>query len=262
MQNPFNPPVAFYGQQQHCSHQSSLRHRGNSQAFTSTGRGFHAQQPSNQTKTQSTSATQQRRPPPPGECRLTPTERELYRNEKCQYCGTAGHIAKICWWVPKKPTQSHDIPQALATLTLDNTIADTEWTSDTGASNHMTGKPSMLSNIRQYSGTNSVLIGDGSSLPILGIGDSFINQKNITLPLHDVLLVPDLTKNMLSVSQLTKQFPITCEFSNVDFCVKERETGEPMITKRRKGDLYVLSSMPELHFSHRFKSGSTDIWHQ
>ena len=126
----------------------------------------------------------------------------------------------------------------------------------------MISKASMLSNIQQYSGTDSVLIGDGSSLPIHGIGDTFIKQKNITLPLHDVLLVPDLTKNLLSISQLTKQFLVNCEFSNADFCVKERETGKPIITGRHKGDFYVLSPMPESYFSNRFKSGSTDIWHQ
>jgi len=59
----------------------------------------------------------------------------------------------------------------------------------------MTGRASMLSNIQQYLGTDSMLIGDGSSLPIHGIGDTFVKQNNITLPFHDVLLVPDLTKN-------------------------------------------------------------------
>ncbi|KAL2593068.1 hypothetical protein AAZV13_12G105600 [Glycine max] len=116
----------------------------------------------------------------------------------------------------------------------------------------MISKASMLSNIQQYSGTDSVLIGDGSSLPIHGIGNTFIKQKNITLPLHDVLLVPDLTKNLLSISQLTKQFLVNCEFSNADFCVKERETGKPIITGRCKGDLYVLSSLLESNFSNRF----------
>ena len=78
---------------------------------------------------------------------MTPAERDLYHEEKCQYCGMVGHIAKICWWVPKRPTQQDDIPQALAPLTLDNTIADTEWTSDIRASNHMIGKQGMLTNI-------------------------------------------------------------------------------------------------------------------
>ena len=62
---------------------------------------------------------------------MTPTERDLYREEKCQYYGIVGHIAKICWWVPKRPTQQDDISHTLTTLTLDNTIAETEWTSDT-----------------------------------------------------------------------------------------------------------------------------------
>ena len=105
-----------------------------------------------------------------------------------------GHIAKICWWVPKRPTQQDDIPQALATLTLDNTIAEMEWTLDTRASNHMIGKQGMLTNIQNYSGSDLVLIGDGSSLPILGIGDSSIKQKNKFLSLHDVLLVPHSKK--------------------------------------------------------------------
>jgi len=73
---------------------------------------------------------------------MNQTERDLYREDKCQYCGTMGHIAKIYWWIPKqKTTHDSEIPQALAALTLDNTVVDTEWTSDTGASNHMTSKP-------------------------------------------------------------------------------------------------------------------------
>lgn len=65
------------------------------------------------------------------------------------------------------------IPQDLAILTLDNTISDMEWRFDIGASNHMTSKPSFLSNIRKYCGSDLVLIGDGSSLPIGGIGDTY-----------------------------------------------------------------------------------------
>ncbi|KAJ0080713.1 hypothetical protein Patl1_10265 [Pistacia atlantica] len=111
-----------------------------------------------------------RRPPPPDERRMTPAERDKYREQQCQYCGMTGHVAKICWWVPKKPTQQDEIPQALVALTLDTTIANTEWTMDTWASNHMTGKPGMLTKLHKYFGADFVLIGDGSSMPILAIG--------------------------------------------------------------------------------------------
>ena len=123
----------------------------------------------------------------------------------------------------------------------------------------MTGNPGMLKNIRNHYGSDSVLIGDGSSIPIHGIGDSSIKQKNKILPLDDVLLVPDLKKNLLSISQLTSQFPVNCKFSNVDFCIKERQTEQPVITGWRKGDLYTLSTMSELYFSNRFRSGLADI---
>lgn len=76
---------------------------------------------------------------------MTPSKREKYRDQQCQYCGMMGHIANICWWVPKKSIPQNEIPQAA--LTLDNTIADTEWTTDTRASNHMTSKQGMLNNI-------------------------------------------------------------------------------------------------------------------
>ena len=120
----------------------------------------------------------------------------------------------------------------------------------------------MLKNVHKYSGTDSIIIGDGSSLSITGIGNSSINQKGNILPLDDVLLVPNLKKNLLSVSQLTSQFPVNCEFSNVNFGVKARNTGHPLITRKRKGNLYVLSNELEAYFSYRFKSGTTDIWHQ
>lgn len=60
-----------------------------------------------------------------------------------------GQIAKICWWVPKQPQLKY-IPQALATLILDNTITKIEQTYDMGASNRMTGKPSMLTNMCKF----------------------------------------------------------------------------------------------------------------
>lgn len=79
----------------------------------------------------------------------------------------------------------------------------------------------MLSNFRKYVGFDLALIGDGSSLPIVGVGDTNIKQNAATLPLQNVLLVPYLIKNLISVSQLTTQFTVNCEFSDIDFCVKE-----------------------------------------
>jgi hypothetical protein len=51
----------------------------------------------------------------------------------------------------------------------------------------MIGMQGMLTNIHKYSRSDFVIIGDGSSIPIIIIGDSCIKQKDKTLPLYDVL---------------------------------------------------------------------------
>ena len=85
---------------------------------------------------------------------------------------------------------TNELPQALAALTMDTSIADTEWTTDTGASNHMTVNSRMLHNLKKYIGCDSVFIGDGSSLKIDATGDTLVSDGKTQLMLRDVLLVP------------------------------------------------------------------------
>lgn len=83
----FTRHLAFYGQQQQHTQQPFSGYHGNSQKFTSTKRGFQAQQPRNQNHNFSnnpTSSTQQNRIPPPGERHMTSAERNLYREKQCQ----------------------------------------------------------------------------------------------------------------------------------------------------------------------------------
>lgn len=68
------------------------------------------------------------------------------------------------------------------------------------------------------------------------------------MPLDDVLFVPSLKKNLLSISQLTSQFPNNCEFSDEIFCVKEWKIGHSLKTGNQKHDLYVVSNTSEADF--------------
>jgi len=58
----------------------------------------------------------------------------------------------------------------------------------------------MLTNLRKYNGTNSVIISNSPFLLIFGIGDSLIRQSNIVLPLRDVLFILELTEFVLCKS--------------------------------------------------------------
>ena len=102
----------------------------------------------------------------------------------------------------------------------------------------MTCKVDVLTNLRSYKGTNGVIIGDGLSLQINGIGDTNIKQMIIMLPLKNILFVLELTRNILSFNQLTTQHPVHCEFSDENSCVNDRTTGQKLMTGARRGDLY------------------------
>ncbi|KAJ8772626.1 hypothetical protein K2173_027803 [Erythroxylum novogranatense] len=190
---------------------------------------------------------------------MTPAERERYKNDVCQYCDREGHVAKICWWIPQdKPNPP---PQALTALTLDNDVIDTDWIADSGASNHMTGNKKLLNQMGNYYGADSIAIGDGTFLSIDGVESASIKQKN-TLPISNFLSVPALKQNLLSVGQLTDEYSVNCEFSNVSVFVKDRQTGQVLLQGPRNNNLYILSGISKAYFANRLKTVTADIWHQ
>jgi len=77
----------------------------------------------------------------------------------------------------------------------------------------MTPDLTALTIFEQYIGKDKVIVGNGAPLPITRTGAS---QPSPNLKLLDVLLVPHLTKILLSISKLTKDFPllVTCTYSS------------------------------------------------
>jgi hypothetical protein len=80
------------------------------------------------------------------------------------------------------------------------------WLIDSGASKHMTGKKNNLSCISEKKFSQKVTLGDDYQYPIKGIGESNykIDSKN-SITMKDVLYVPGLKNNLLSISSLDKK---------------------------------------------------------
>ena len=112
-----------------------------------------------------------------------------------------------------------------------------DWYLDTGASAHMTTDPSTLDQCTNYTSKDSVIVGNDASLPITHTG-TLSPVPNIHL--LDVLDVPLLTKNLLSISKLTSDFPLSVTFIDNFFTVQNRQTGRVVATGKRDGGLYVL----------------------
>ena len=86
-----------------------------------------------------------------------------------------------------------------------------DWFLDIGASAHMTPAHSTLDHSTTYMGKDCVIVGNGASLPITHTGKL---SPSPDLQLLDVLVVPHLTKNLLSISKLTNDFPLSVMFTN------------------------------------------------
>lgn len=95
------------------------------------------------------------------------------------------------------------------------------WMLDSGASHHVTNDLNNLSLHAPYDGTDELLVGDGMGLQISHIG----SLKLSNLILNHVLVVPAITKNIISVSQLCKDNPVSILFSSNFFLSRNTSQG-------------------------------------
>eukprot|EP00253_Pinus_taeda_P004195 PITA_04195 len=90
---------------------------------------------------------------------------------------------------------------ALSTISPPDSLGN--WLIDSGASRHFTGYKEALSNLIQKETNLEIILGDNSTYLVKGLEDSTLqlNQGN-TIHLQEVLYVPDLKKNLVSISAM------------------------------------------------------------
>ena len=80
------------------------------------------------------------------------------------------------------------------------------WIIDSGASNHMIGKKQTLSRLEEKKYPQKVSLGDDYQHPIEGIGESSYKlDSGTSMKMKEVLYLPGLKKNLLSISDLDKK---------------------------------------------------------
>ena len=116
------------------------------------------------------------------------------------------------------------------------------WIIDSGATDHMTGSSQIFSSYKPCAGNKKIKIADGSLSAIAGKGSVFISPS---LTLHNVLHVPNLSCNLLSISKITQDhqcqanfYPSSCEF-------QELTSGRTIGNAREIGGLYFFENGSE-----------------
>ena len=81
-----------------------------------------------------------------------------------------------------------------------------------------------LSQISEYGGPDSLVVGDGLGFKITHTGNVVLSTPVRPITLSDVLYVPAIKKNLLSVAKLIVDNGVLIEFVNCACVIKDKAT--------------------------------------
>ncbi|KAA0025328.1 cysteine-rich RLK RECEPTOR-like protein kinase [Cucumis melo var. makuwa] len=138
----------------------------------------------------------------------------------------------------KTPTLSaiaqSGMPQSLGLISVDG---KNPWILDSGATDHLTGSSEHFISYAPCAGNEKIRIADGSLAPIAGKGqivpfDGFA--------LQNVLHVPKLSYNLLSISKITRELHCKAIFLPESVYFQDMSSGRTIGTARHSRGLYIL----------------------
>ena len=231
---------------------NAAQHRGNNNNNSrNNGGNYHGQQRNNNNRFNQTPQQQQQ---------FRPRQDQNSRGYqgKCQICGIFGHSARRCsqlqqfsggslgsssQYFPSQYSSSPAPwqPRAHMAATAYN---PNNWILDSGATHHLTTDLNNLALHHPYNGGEEVTIADGSGLAISHTGSSTLSTPTRSLALTDILYVPNIHKNLISVYRLCNANKVSIEFFPAHFQVKDLNTGARLLQGKTKDELYEWPVKP------------------
>ena len=120
------------------------------------------------------------------------------------------------------------------------------WYLDSGATNHVTNAIGNMNLNSEYQGKDKLTVGNGNKLHISHIGHSMLPTYNPHkhIKLNHILCVPDIAKNLISVSKLLLDNDINVEFHKSVCFIKDKSQGKILVKGVARDGLYKLLCMP------------------
>jgi hypothetical protein len=142
----------------------------------------------------------------------------MFTKERCQVYFKKGHATTECW---HRFDENYVADGKLVGAAYNSYDVDTNWYTDTGASDHMTSNLEKLSVRAKYKGTDQIHTASGGGMKISHIGHTIVSTSSRNLHLKNVLHVPDAAKNLVSIHRLTRDNFAFLEFHPHYFSVKD-----------------------------------------
>lgn len=128
----------------------------------------------------------------------------------CYRCKQTGHFRNQCTFENKNSSETSKNERtksnAFSAVFLNGEFCKSDWYIDSGASVHLTANEEWLSNVSRDLKIKEIVVANKDKVPVLCTGDVQITTKTraceYDITVENVLCVPKLTTNLLSVSQL------------------------------------------------------------
>ncbi|KAJ0610987.1 putative RNA-directed DNA polymerase [Helianthus annuus] len=179
----------------------------------------------------------------------------------CNRCGI-GHLPTHC---PNRDPSTIRSRQPISNFTDFRSQNSQSWITDTGSNSHVSPDMQGFDSAQSYFGEDNLHVGNGKGLPILHIGYKKIFSPSKTYHLKNILHVPDIKQNLLSVQKFCFDNNVYFEFHSTFFCVKDTFTHHTLLTGPSNDGLYSIrfpfsQPVPKVAFS--ANKASTTTWHQ
>ena len=152
--------------------------------------------------------------------------------------------------------QGKNPPTKLAAMASASNVVITSnqdpWLADSGTFDHLTNLNS-LSNQSYYKGPQQVTVGNSQSLPINHIGNTTLSTKYHNFILKNVLHVPRIAMNLLSVHKFYLHSNCSCYFDANQIKIQDIPTGRLFYKGLSKNVVYpiysknFISSLPQVN---------------
>ena len=172
---------------------------------------------------------------------------------------------------PQAPTEAHmvnttlqppmDYTAAFNTMTLTDP-SQNGWFMDTGATAHLASTSGILQSVFNTSTGNTVTVGNGNTIPVLSTGYSSIPTQSRLLHLKNVLVAPNIVKNLVSVRRFTTDNWCSVEFDPFGFSVKDLQSRKIILRSDSQGDLYPVPSTLKNKAMAAVTTESSSTWHR
>jgi hypothetical protein len=230
----------------------------------------------------------QHKGPKPTQTTSTPNgdKGEKYKNKKtdrhCNFCDKDGHDESKCFKkmealeatmkkhninidsTSSSSSHGHALSASGFSFNTTSTSSSDEWLIDSGASYHMAKDKDIFSSLNECN-TKKIFVGDDRSLSVVGSGTVQVDNGHF----NDVLCVPSLSCNLLSVYQITHSGEgKTIEFSPHQVVIKDLKDPKHVLATGIVDDitrLYKFDNFGSSSFSSVFVAHSDDLrklWHE